>query len=178
MAVGGTDYYDRSTHQWYDHVQALYEYRTTEGVVRASYQTITTNRNGGYFETFMGDQGTLHISESAGRASIYREDTAPLWDEWVRKGYLESPIEEAPVATGAVLDVRETVAPPAYKLPVVFNDLYHKPHLENFFDSVRGLDELNCPPEIGYETAVSVLKVNEAVEAGRKIYFKKADFSI
>ena len=30
---------------------------------------------------------------------------------------------------------------------------------------VRGKAKLNCPAEIGYETAVSVLKVNEAIEA-------------
>ena len=38
--------------------------------------------------------------------------------------------------------------------------------LVNFFESIRGNAKLNCPGEIGYETAV---KVNEAIAAGRKI---------
>ena len=49
-------------------------------------------------------------------------------------------------------------------------------HLENFFDAVRGKAKLSCPAEIGYETAVTVLKVNEAVEASRKLEFKPDEF--
>ena len=44
---------------------AIYEYETKQGIVRAMYQTGTTNSSGGYFENFMGDRGTLMISESA-----------------------------------------------------------------------------------------------------------------
>jgi hypothetical protein len=77
-----------------------------------------------------------------------------------------------------VLDVRETVAPPQHRLPVEFNDPYHKPHLENFFDAIRGKVALNCPAEVGYETAVTVLKVNEAVETGRKLFFKPGEFRV
>ncbi len=178
MASGGTDYYDKNTHQWYDTVLATLEYETHYGMVRAFYQTITTNSNLGYFENFMGDQGTLQISESAGRAAIYREQSAPLWDRWIELGYLTAPKEttSAPAA-GAILDVRETVAPPKHELPVVFNDPYHLPHLRNFFNAVRGIESLNCPVEDGYETAVTVLKVNEAVKAGRKLEFKPGEFS-
>ncbi len=179
MASGGTDYYDKETHQWYDNVMAIYEYETAQGTVRAFYQTITTNSTQGYFETFMGIQGTLVISESAGRNDVYREPSAPEWDKWVKMGYINEPAkkEEKP-KTDAVLDVRETLAPPAYKLSVEFNDPYHKPHLENFFDAIRGKAKLNCPAEVGYETAVTVLKVNEAVEAARKLNFKPEEFKV
>jgi hypothetical protein len=53
---------------------------------------------------------------------------------------------------------------------------YHQPHLKNFFDAVRGKARLNCPAEVGYETAVAVLKVNAAAEAGRKLNFSPAEF--
>jgi len=179
MASGGTDYYDSQTHEWYDTVMAMFEYDTPKGLVRAFYQTITTNSNMGYFENFMGDQGTLQISESAGRAAIYREQSAPLWDKWVDKNFLNAPEEEAtPNVNGAVLDVRETVAPPKYELPVTFNDPYHKPHLENFFNSIRGKDTLNCPAEVGYETAVAVLKVNEAVEKASLVKYDRNEFAL
>ena len=179
MASGGTDYYDKETHEWYDNVLATYEYKTGHGTVRAFYQTITTNSNLGYFENFMGDQGTLQISESAGRAGIYREQMAPPWDKWVEQGIITAPEQEtAQPQGGAVLDVRETVAPPKHGLPIVFNNPYHMPHLENFFNTIRGKDKLNCPAEIGYETAVAVLKVNDAVKLGRKIHFKPQDFHI
>jgi hypothetical protein len=53
---------------------------------------------------------------------------------------------------------------------------FHQTHLENFFDAIRGQARLNCPAEIGYETAVAVLKVNEAVEAARKLNFTPEEF--
>ena len=77
------------------------------------------------------------------------------------------------------LDVRETMAPPAYEIPVTMEGkAYHQPHLENFFDAIRGKAKLNCPAEIGYETAVMVLKVNEAVEAARRLEFKPDEFKV
>ncbi|MHC4743937.1 MAG: Gfo/Idh/MocA family protein, partial [Planctomycetota bacterium] len=56
----------------------------------------------------------------------------------------------------------------------------HQVHLENFFEAIRtgGKTPLNCPAEVGYETAVAVLKVNEAVQAGRKLEFKPDEFKI
>jgi len=179
IASGGTDYYDSKTHEWYDTVMAVFTYDTPKGLIRAFYQTITTNSNWGYFENFMGDQGTLQISESAGRASIYREQSAPLWDKWLDRNYLNAPTEATvPSLNEAVLDVRETVAPPKYELPVNFNDPYHKPHLENFFNSIRGKDTLNCPAEVGYETAVAVLKVNEAVEKKSLLEYDSNEFTL
>ena len=96
MASGGTDYYDKATHEWYDTVLAIYEYKTKQQTVRAFYQTITTNSSQGYFETFMGDKGTLQISESAGRGSVYRESSAPEWDKWVKTGILKAPVDPKP----------------------------------------------------------------------------------
>jgi predicted dehydrogenase len=178
-ASGGTDYYDQRTHEWYDTVMAVFEYATGQGTVRAYYQTQTTNSCLGYFENFMGDQGTLVISESAGRGSVYREASAPAWDGWVRKGYLTAPrVMETKTDADTVLDVRETISPDEHGIPVRFNDPYHKPHLENFFNAVRGFEKLNCPAETGFETAVTVLKVNQAVQAGRRLVFDPKEFMV
>lgn len=178
IASGGTDYYNKAEHEWYDTVMAIYEYDTPNGVVRAYYQTLTTNSSEGYFENFLGDQGTLHISESANRGGVYREPNAPAWDQWVNKGYISEP-ELANAGSGsAVLDVRETIAPDKHEIPIEFTDPYHQPHLENFFNSVRGQATLNCPAEVGYETAVTVLKVNNAVETGQTLYFKPGEFEV
>jgi predicted dehydrogenase len=177
MASGGIDYW--KGHEWYDTVMALYEYETKEGIVRAFYQTITTNSSQGYYESFMGDEGTLSISEASARGNAYREPAAPDWDKWVKMGYLsEPPKKEEEAETDAVLDVRETVPVAQYNIPVTMDKPYHQPHLENFFDAVRGKSKLNCPAKIGYETAVTVLKVNEAVEAARKLDFKPEEFEI
>ena len=77
-----------------------------------------------------------------------------------------------------VLDVRESVSPDLHRVPVVLRDPYHQPHLSNFFDAVRGEAQLNCPAEVGYESAVTVLKVNEAIDARQRVSFRPEDFRI
>jgi predicted dehydrogenase len=183
LASGGTDYFSKDSHEWYDTVMAIYEYETAKGPVRAYYQTQTTNGSQGYFENFMGDQGTLVLSESEQgyRGSIYRQPNAPAWDEWVRRGYVSAPrvqVAKRELEINALLDVRESVSPDEHGIPIEFHDLYHRPHLQNFFNAVRGTESLNCPAEVGYETAVSVLKVNQAIEAGKRLYFSPDEFKI
>ena len=131
----------------------------------------------------MGDQGTLLISESEVNyaGTLYRDPNAPAWDEWVQKGYVTAPKEQETKAksdSGAIADVRESVAPDQHTVPVTLRDPYHQPHLQNFFDAVRGKGTLNCPAEEAYQTAVAVLKVNEAVEAKMPLAFKPEDFKV
>jgi predicted dehydrogenase len=182
MASGGLDYHDPKTHEWYDTVMVVYEYQTAAGPVRAYYQTQTTNGSQGYFENFMGDQGTLVLSESEANypGSLYRDPNAPAWDQWVQKGYVSAPkIQEVKERDEeAVLDVRESVSPDEHRVPVVLRDPYHQPHLQNFFDAVRGEAKLHCPAEVGYESAVTVLKVNEAIEAKQRLSFRPEDFRV
>ena len=96
----------------------------------------------------------------------------------VNTGDVAFEFEEALHSYFAVADVRESVAPDQHTVPVSLRDPYHQPHLQNFFDTVRGKATLNCPAEIGYESAVSVLKVNEAIEAKSRLAFKPEDFKI
>ena len=181
MASGGVDYW--KDHEWYDNAIAIFEFPTKKGLVRASYETLTTNSSNGYYELFMGDEGTLLISESAGRGELYRESWVEeaKWDPWVQKGVVT--LEKASVKAEAKagddeVDVRESATPALYRMPIEMKVPYHQPHLANFFESIRGSQTLNCPGEIGYETAVMVLKVNEAIAAGRKIELKPEDFKV
>jgi predicted dehydrogenase len=178
IASGRTNYYDKKTHEWYDTVMAVYEYETAQGPVSAYYQTVNANSSMGYFETFMGDQGTLVISEASHRGEAYREPrTGPQdWVKWVRMGYLKAPKEMKTHERELALPMYINESPPPFKLPIEMVKPYHQPHLENFFDAIRGEAKLNCPAEIGYETAVAVLKVNEAIEAARKLNFKPDEF--
>ncbi|MDZ7316561.1 MAG: Gfo/Idh/MocA family oxidoreductase [candidate division KSB1 bacterium] len=181
IASGGTDYYSPATHEWYDTVMCIFEYETAKGRARAYYQTQTTNGSNGYYEMFMGDEGTLVISESdaGGKGGlVYRQPNAPTWDEWIQKGYVSAPRQIERAAGPALTDVRESASPDEHTIPIEFNDPYHKPHLRNFFNSIRGLEKLNCPAEVGYETAVCTLKVNEAIEAGRRLEFDPREFQI
>jgi predicted dehydrogenase len=199
-ASGRMNFYDEKKRQWYDTVMAIYEYEMPQGGVTAFYQTLSASASGGYFENLMGNQGSLTISESGGKCAVYRDKTqAPEWDKWVKMKLLYKQcdceiecIEEAiekckskcgcpqitEKETGSVLDTRETPPPPKYELPIAMKQKAHRGHLENFFDAIRGKEKLNCPAEIGYETAVTVLKVNEAIVAGRKLEFKEDEFKV
>jgi hypothetical protein len=86
--------------------------------------------------------------------------------------------EEQEGKAAAIADVRESVAPDRHKVPVTLTDPYHQPHLQNFFDAVRGKATLNCPAEVAYESAVAVLKVNEAIEANARLAFRPEDFKV
>ncbi|MBM4103761.1 MAG: Gfo/Idh/MocA family oxidoreductase [Planctomycetes bacterium] len=181
IASGGVDYW--KDHEWYDSVMAIYEYETKNGPVRAFYQTLTTNSANGYFECFMGDEGTMLISEASNRGSVYREGWVQeaKWDPWVAKGYIEK-AKGTKVAEDkdkeAVLDVRESIPAAEYKLTVELTDPYHQPHLMNFFNAIRGTEKLNCPAQVGYETAVTVLKVNEAVSKATRLDFKEEEYKV
>jgi len=198
VASGRTNYYDKAIHEWYDTVVAVYEYEAAQGAVTASYQVLSANRYDGYIERFLGDNGTLAISQRSDRARLYPDliggsDTAP-WVACLKKGYLTVPPEWRALLERhhktdeqfAELFVHQSLEFPgpmvveqlSCGLPVKLDKPIHQPHLENFFDAIRGRTKLTCPAEVGYETAVTVLKVNEAAEAGRRLEFKAEEFVV
>ena len=183
IASGGMDYY--KGREWYDNVMAIYEYDTPAGVIRAFYQVLTTTSACGYFETFRGDEGTLQISEDAHKCRVFAEGHLPFgaWDKWAEKGYLikkvyliEPPAEESPITRVYAEPV--PLSRINWVLPVEFEKSYHQAHLENFFDAIRKGTPLNCPPEVAYETAVTVLTVNDAVAAAKRVDFKPEEFKV
>jgi len=179
MASGGIDFY--KNHEWYDNVLAIYEFDTPEGTARAFYQVLTTTKHGGFYETFMGEDGAIIISEVAARGNVAeREDTAADWEQWVKKGYL-NPLTESIAASATknvAVDVRVTKEAGKWPLPIELAKPAHQPHLENFFQAIRTGVPLNCPAEVAYETAVAVIAANEAVASGRKIEFKPEQFRV
>ena len=175
MAGGGRDYY--TDREWYDNVMAIYEYKTPRGLARAFYQVLTTtSAGGGYTEMFMGTKGALKISENPRWTRVYREAVAEDWTPWVKQGIVRSLARPETKPADTVVDVRETADVGAYDLPVKLSKPIHQPHLENFLDAVRGKGKLNCPADLAFKSEAAVFKVNEAVEAERKLPFKPDDF--
>ncbi len=175
IASGGADYYPGR--EWYDNVMAIFEYATPAGNVRAFYQVLTTtSAGGGYFEQFMGDEGSVKISENPALTKCYREDRAPEWDKWVDLSYLRRAAGAAPAKDAAKVDVRETAPLVAYEIPVVLDRPIHQPHLENFLEAVRGKAKLTCDAAHAFASEAAVYKVNPAVAARRALDFKPEDF--
>jgi predicted dehydrogenase len=168
LASGGIDYY--KNHEWYDNAMVIYEYELPTGAARAFYQVqTTTSAGGGYFEMFMGDEGTIKMSENPAITKLYREDRAPSWDDLVAKSYLSASSVERPAGDADKVDVRETAPLLQYDIPVTFNKKIHQPHLENFFNAIRGAAKLNCPADEAFGSEYVIHKANEAITARKTI---------
>ena len=168
IASGGADYY--KNHDWYDNAMVIYEYPRAQGVARAFYQVqTTTSAGGGYFEMFMGDEGTIKMSENPSITKLYREDRSPKdWDALVGKNYLRASAT-APVSDADKVDVRETAPLLQYDIPVTFAKKIHQPHLENFFNAIRGTTKLNCPADEAFRSEYVIHKANQAIAAQKMI---------
>ena len=174
MASGGIDYYQN--HDWYDNAMVIYEFMLPTGIARAFYQVqTTTSAGGGYFEMFMGDEGTIKMSENPSITKLYREDRAPAWDELVAKSFLRASAVAKPASDADKVDVRETAPLLEYEIPVSFNKKIHQPHLENFFNAVRGTAKLNCPADEAFASEYVIHKANEAITAQRTIAITKEE---
>ena len=177
MAGGGVDYY--KNREWFDNVMAIFEFETPEGAARAFYQVQTTTKYGGFYEVFMGDDGAIQISEVAQRGNwAMREAHAPEWDSLVKDGLLlsEAPVIQKIDTRNVFVDVRVTAEAGRWPIPVDLAKPAHQPHLENFFNAIRIGTPLSCPADLAFESAVAVLKVNDAVRTKATIKFKPSDF--
>lgn len=177
VASGGLDYY--TDREWYDNVMTIYEFKKDSESTRAFYQVQTTTKYGGFYEAFMGDDGSIVISEVPQMGNwAMREAHAPEWDPLVKEGYLisETPPLQKVDTKNIFLDVRVTAEAGRWPLPVEMAKPAHQPHLENFFNAVLNGTPLSCPAETGYETAVMVLRANDAVKTRRPLVFRPENF--
>jgi predicted dehydrogenase len=178
FASGGNSYFKDREH--FDNVMCIFDYDTPEGSVRAFYQVLTTTSyGGGFYEAFMGTQATVKISEISASSAIYREDGAPSWDNLVDRGFLvRKPAPPKPVATEGAVASYESAAPEIFDLPGGFGKPAHQPHLENFFDAVRGKGKLNCDARHAFESEAPIFWVNPSALSRQPIELKSEHLSV
>ena len=175
VAMGDTDYF--TDREWFSDVLCTYDYKTAEGSTRAFYQVLNTNSYGHYFERFGGDGGSIVISEDPKKCYYVAEPGKELppymagVEKVMHDGHETVPLLPAIAAMGP----EGKAAVEAFQAKNV-----HQLHLENFVEAVRRQDKklLNCPAEEAYKTAVAVLQVIPAIEAGGGVTFKAADFAV
>ena len=182
---------ENDANRWPDTAMVIYDYDTPDGPAKAFYQVVNSNASFKHFEAFLGERGTLITSASPNRVELYRGplSESKTWAQWVEQGYLREPVDPDELdhferrIVLPVFTVGETAPPPRLSLPYTMplprtGHPWHYPHLKNFFDAIRGKAKLACPAEVGYETAATVLRINEAIEAGRRLSFKPEDFVV
>ena len=177
-ASGGNAYFKEREH--FDNVMCIFDFETPEGEVRAFYQVLTTtSAGGGFWESFMGTEATIKISEIAANSAIYREDGAPQWDELVRRNILKrKPAPPKPAASADAVASYASAAPEEFELPGGFNKPAHQPHLENFFAAVRGEATLNCDARHAFESEAPIYWVNPSALEKRRIDFTEEHLSV
>ena len=191
QASGGIDYYRGKGRDWYDNMMAIYEYDTTQVSsageqtpqrVRAFYQVLNSTSHGGYYEAFMGDEGSIVISEDINKGFFFREPTSTARRQWEDEAKKVSAMdrEAIQIKVGETLTAQGTKDPKAEKLLADVQKPVHQLHLENFFAAVRANKKelLSCPAETAYRTAVAVLMANDAVAQKRQIEFRPGQFSV
>lgn len=203
-----------------DNVMAFFEYETkrdkwnTKGgagetlKTRAYYQVLTTSSSQKFYEKFMGENGTMSISELTEYNQIYREAHAESWDEHslgakpaiekdlsseeIYHKFWENPapwrsIDKAKnekwLAGKGLADARVSKGLDPWEIPshTQFEERPHTPHLRNFFETVRdkgSQEDLNCTALEGYRTTVTCMKIHEAIEKGEKLEFKPEEFEV
>jgi predicted dehydrogenase len=184
-AIGGSDFAKAEAKannvgyvpECFDHTFALYEFETKAGTVSAFYQVNLTSSHGGFYEVFMGVKGSMDISEIKDKHAMFKErgaaaaeweDEAEIFEVGGEQAMKFDPLKSRK-AKGQMdkegIEMGEDMEKPA-----------HQPHLENFVEAIRSGVALNCPGEVGFETAVTVLKANESAVSGKKIKMTAAEF--
>ena len=177
FASGGNDYF--KTREHFDNVMTIFDYETPQGGVRAFYQVLTTtSAGGGYYESFMGTEATINISERSAYTNIYRESSAPSWDDHVARGFLKRQAAAPKVQSDDAIASYESAAPEAYALPGDLSKPPHQPHLENFFDAVHGKAKLTCDARHAFESEAPIYWVNPSALSREPINFTAEHLSV
>ena len=175
MASGGRSYFKEREH--FDNVMCVFDYDTPHGNARAFYQVLTTtSASGGYYESFMGTDGTIEISEREAYTNIYKEsgtsdEATKKWNDLVRRGILKKGAAGRAAGGADAIASYESAPPDEYALPGGLNKPPHQPHIENFLNAIRSKAELTCDARHALESEAPIYWVNPAAENKEIIKF-------
>jgi hypothetical protein len=123
------------------------------------------------------------MSEISSTCAVYRESTAPEWDDLVAQGYLvNKPAPPRPAKSSGAVQAYESPPAEGFDLPGdmpyirdgkgnLVNKPAHQPHLENFFDAIRGKAKLNCDARHAFESEAPIFWVNPSALSQQPIEF-------
>jgi predicted dehydrogenase len=167
-----------------DHTLVTYQYHDTPfGPVHGTYQVLLSSSKGGFYETFYGDAGSIQTAEIQSDAGMFKEKVAEelSWEDQAEKATSEDGEKKYkfnPLKSRKEKGEMDAEAMETQQEMKRVQKAAHLPHQDNFLEAIRGNEELNCPGEIGYETAVTALKSHEAAVTGKPIQLKESDYKI
>jgi hypothetical protein len=160
----------------------VYEYPNG---VKVNYTSLTTNQYDGYYEQFMGKEGTLIISEERETgASYYREPSAPP-EEWMKVA-VSGPQKGKHNELGLKLDPEATkkIAGPGVKVgdksfgEGAKNKSSYVLEMEDFFNSIRTGSPVTCDWKEALSCTVAAVRANEAMLKRTRVEIPASDYTI
>ena len=176
VGMGGIDFW-KDGRTTYDNVEVVYEYPSK---VRLNYTSLTTNQYDGFYEQFMGKDGTLIVSQQTG-GQYFREPTAELAD-WMKDPANKAAGQRAqqglkldPEATKKLGTTGTKVGEKTITGDVAGKDDYLL-EMEDFFNSIRAGTPIACDWRDGLGATVSAVRAIEAMEKGTRVAIPASDY--
>lgn len=167
VAMGGCDYW-KDGRTISDNVEVIYEYPNG---VKLNYTSLTTNQYDGYYEQFMGKDGTLVISEERETpAAFYREPTAQA-EDWMKNSvggaqtgkHKEIGLKLDPQATKKVVGPGVKIGEKSFAEGAMNKSAYVL-EMEDFFNAIRTGAPVTCDWREALGCCVAAVKANEAID--------------
>jgi predicted dehydrogenase len=156
-----------------DTIQCVFEYPNN---VRVVFTSTLASSFSGSFTLFQGNNSSLMMREK--RAWMVKEADSPLlgWEVYARKEQVHDETGICMVADATKLLEAGKEPGKEGSLEPSQDALYRA--LESFTRSIRQEVKPACGPLEGYQSAVVVIKANEAILAGAKAEYQKASFEL
>lgn len=178
VGIGGIDFW-KDGRTVFDNVEVVFEYPSG---VKLNYTSLTTNQYDGFYEQFMGTDGTLIVSQETG-GQYYREPGKKP-DDWMssavnpEKGQRgQTGLKLDPEATKKLGTTGQKVGEKTVVGSVAGKDDYLL-EMEDFFLSVRTGTPVTCDWNDGLRACVAAVRANEAMSKKCRIEISPADYRL
>lgn len=179
--MGGIDYY-KDGRELFDNVMVVFEY---PGGVKVNYTSLTTNQYDGYYEQFMGDMGTLIISEEKETGASYFREPKHAAEDWMKAAvggaqvgkHKEVGLKLDPEATKKIQGKGVKVGEKEFSDGVNKKSSYVL-EMEDFFNSIRTGSPVTCDWKEALSCTVAAVRANEAMTKKTRIEIPASDYSI
>jgi predicted dehydrogenase len=179
VGMGGVDFW-KDGREVYDNIELIFEY---PGGVKLNYTSLTTNQYDGYYEQFMGKDGTLLISEEKETpSSFFREPTAEV-EDWMKASATSQKGKHNEV--GLKLDpeaTKKVAAGTKVGQKVLGTNVTGKSsyvlEMEDFFSAIRTGSPVTCDWKEALGCCVAAIKANEAMDKKTRIEITAEDYAV
>jgi len=178
VGIGGIDYW-RDGRTVFDNVEVIFEYPSR---VKLNYTSLTTNQFDGFYEQFMGKDGTLIVSQETG-GQYYREPTAEA-EAWMKDPARKESgprgqqgLKLDPEATKKLGVTGTKVGEKVIRGSVEGKDDYLL-EMEDFFASIRTGAPVSCDWRDGLRACVAAVRANEAMTRKTRIEIPPSDYTL